>query len=83
MSDQPAINVHRHSVFVTTTQEQLDDVPRFNLIEWMEREEARWAALTPEQRAAEKAEREARQAAEKAARSCEHCGCDPDEHGGY
>lgn len=44
--------------------------------------EARRAALTPAQRAAEDAEWAARLAAEKAERTCEHCGCDPDEHGG-
>lgn len=80
---EPTITVHKYSVIVQTTREQEEDFAQFNLFEAMQREEARRAALTPKQRADEDATLNAARAAEKAARTCEHCGCDPDAHGGY
>lgn len=69
------------------TQELLDDSAMTEtfaeIAERLERERVAFDALPPSEQARILAERKAKAEAEKLARTCEHCGCDPDEHGGY
>lgn len=57
--------------------------PGVNIFEHLAEQQRQFAALPLEEQARLLAEREAERAAAKAERTCPHCGCDPDEHGGY
>lgn len=57
--------------------------PGVNIFEHLAEQERQFAALPLEEQKRLRAEREAERAAAKAERTCPHCGCDPDEHGGY
>lgn len=63
------------------TDHQIEEAREF--AEGIAANQARRAAMTPEQRAAEDAEWVAQREADRLARTCKECGCDPDEHGGY
>ena len=71
------IKVRKIGVWLPVTQEELDEHRDF-----LERVRA-FNALPPQEKARLSAEREERHAREKAERTCPHCGCDPDEHGGW
>lgn len=75
------LTAHKATAYMQTTPELLDD--SIELWQAMQAQQARWEAMTPEERRQERAERELQAALAKAARTCQHCGCDPDEHGGY
>lgn len=75
--DGPPLVVKKHRHIVHVTDEELRWAEEFR------RAQEAFNALPPEEQRRIRAEAEARQAAEKAERTCPHCGCDPDEHGGY
>jgi hypothetical protein len=79
--DSAPYEVKKLGVWVPVSDEQLRQIEED--IREAREAEARWNAMTPAEREQARAEADARREAEKAARTCEHCGCDPDEHGGY
>jgi hypothetical protein len=68
-------------------QEILDDMAAWPTLEEIqqrfEQEQAAFEALPPEEQARILRQRAEEQEAARLARTCEHCGCDPEEHGGY
>lgn len=84
MSD---IEIKKRVEFVQLSDEQREDLtgmPTFDEIrQAIEADQRRFNALSAEEQQRELAEDAARREAEKLARTCVHCGCDPDEHGGY
>lgn len=72
---------------ILMTQELVEDSmilpPGINIFDHLAEQERQFKALPLEEQARILAEREAAEAAAKAERTCPHCGCDPDEHGGY
>lgn len=58
------------------------EISLLEILERGEQEQAAFEALPAEEQARILAEREAEREAARLARTCEHCGCDPEEHGG-
>lgn len=83
MADE--IEVKKYSHFLHVAREEMDDrLPSFvDMLKGLEEEQRRFNALPAEEQARILAERAAADTAAKAERTCPHCGCDPDEHGGY
>jgi len=81
MFDAVELTIHKMGGYLVVSQAQLDDQRDYE--QAVIDNQARRTAMTPAQRAAEDAQWETKRAADKAARTCQHCGCDPDEHGGY
>lgn len=75
------ITVRKYSAVIQLPQEAIDD--HNAMVEGMRQERERRAGLTQAEHDAEDQAWDERRAAEKAARTCQHCGCDPDEHGDY
>lgn len=74
-----------HNYCIPISPELLDDaLPPFSeMLARLQEEQRQFLALPPGEQKRILAERAAAEAAAKAERTCSHCGCDPDEHGGY
>ncbi len=77
----PPQHVHKVGALLQISQEQLEEALAWR--EALAANKARRAAMTQAERDAEDAAWQAQREAEKLARTCQHCGCDPDEHGDY
>lgn len=84
---QPEITARKMAWTVSASKHVLDDMavlPSFSEIqEKLEQERAAFVALPPEEQARILRQRAEEQEAARLARTCPHCGCDPEEHGGY
>lgn len=81
------MEIKKRVEYVHLSDEQREDLkamPTFEQVrQAIEADQRRFNALSAEEQQRELAEDAARREAERLARTCEHCGCDPDEHGGY
>lgn len=81
------IEIKQMTYHMPITREVVEDSsflpPGVSIFDHLAEQERQFAALPPEEQARILAENEERRAREKAERTCPHCGCDPDEHGGY
>lgn len=79
------ITAKKATASTQVTREVWDDStlsePITDVFARLEREHQAFQALPPEEQERLRAEQREREAIAKAERTCEHCGCDPDEHG--